>query len=137
MKAKKILFLLAGIINTLIGGFCAFIGVIAVLFKGLMREMLETSYDIVQNYIKALAEQDASYEYLLNSSKSENIDFVMKTIMTVGVVFLIIGLVYITFGVLNLLLSKQHNNILNIKKYLGVLLIVFSWILMLFNVANI
>ncbi|MGN0961853.1 MAG: hypothetical protein ACI4PF_06635 [Christensenellales bacterium] len=137
MKTKKILFLIAGIFNTLLGGMGAFIGVIGLLFNKMLRGMFEASYELVESYIKVIAEQDESYNYLLTASKSEAIDFVMKMVLIVCAVFLIIGLIYIMFGVFNLILSKRNNTALSHKKYLGTLLVVFSWLLMFLNIANI
>lgn len=137
MKAKKILFLVAGIFNAIIGGIGVFMGLLMLVFNGLINKMFDSTYEIVEQFVESLAKGDAEYEYLLSNSKSENIDFVMKAVTIVSVLFLIIGLIYIAFGVFNIIFAKNHIIITKNKKYLGTLLVVFSWLLMWFNLANI
>lgn len=137
MKAKKILFLIAGIINSVLGGLGVFIGGLGLLLSGAFESMLEQSYELVESYLEALASSEEEFACLAELSKAEAIEYVSKIVTIVCLVLLLLGLLYVTFGVLNLLLCKRDNNILTRKKYLGVLLVVFSWLLMWFNVANI
>ena len=137
MKTKRVLFLISGVFNTILGGISAFIGLLILMCNSVLKETFNTSYNMVESYIKALAEQDASYEYLLDVSKSEAIDFMMTLLIGVSIIFVLVGAVYITFGVLNLLLSKRDSTILKRKKHLGTVLVVFSWLIMWFNVFNI
>ena len=137
MKTKRILFLIAGIFNTIVGGGITFLGLLMLLLKRVFRTMLEESYEIVQNYINAMVAEDESYAYLTEYSKPEAIDYVMGIVNIFCIVVVLFGIINLACGILNLLLGKRDCTILNTKKYLGVLLVVFSWLLMPLNAFNI
>ena len=138
MKAKKVLFVLAGIFNCVIGGIGALLGMLIFVLNRMLKVTFESSFEMVEQYVKDLASQDSSYEYLLTANKTEVINFLIRTINIVGVVLLIIGLIVVVFGVVNLLLSSpKYYSRFRQKKIWKVLLITSSWLIMLFNVANI
>lgn len=137
MKTKRVFLIIAGIVNTAVGGIITFFGLLMVLFKRVLRTMLEESYEIVQNYINAMVAEDESYAYLQDYSKTEAINYVMGVINIVCLIFILFGIINLVFGIFNLLLSKRDSVVLKSKKYMGVLLIVFSWLLMPLNAFNI
>lgn len=137
MKAKKYLFLTAGILNTILGGFGAILGSLMGLCNSLIRQMFDSSFEIVESFIQDLASADADYEYLLTADRTETLDFVMKSVTIITIVFIVLGLLYVLFGIFNILLSKRFAYVLKSKKYLGILLVVASWLLLWFNIMNI
>lgn len=137
MKAKKYLFLIAGILNTVLGGLGVVFGLLMGLFNSLIRQMFDSAYELVERFIQDLASVDADYEYLLTADKAETLDFVMKSVTIITIVFIVLGLLYVLFGVFNILLSKRFEYVLKSKKYLGILLVVASWLLLWFNIMNI
>ena len=138
MKAKKILFLLAGIANCVMGGFGVLLGGLVLILNRVLRLSFEASFDFVENYIKELVSQDSEYEYLLDVSKEEAIDFVIKSCNMLAVAMFLLGAVVVVFGIINLLLSSQkHYAKFKQKKIWKVLLITSSWVIMCINVVNI
>lgn len=137
MKAKKILFLIAGVFNCILGGLGVLIGGFGFLFSGIIRNTFESSTELIEEYINSLVKADESLSYLKDYSTAEAIDYVIKLVLIVCAVLLVLGLIYVAFGVFNLIFSKNYAIIMSRKKYLGVLLVVFSWLLLWFNIANI
>jgi NADH:ubiquinone oxidoreductase subunit 6 (subunit J) len=74
---------------------------------------------------------------LLEASNEEVLSVIMKFVYIVSVIVLILAVIWITFGVLNILLSKKHEIVFETKRYLKVLFLVASWLLLWFNIANV
>lgn len=137
MKTNKILFLIAGILNSIIGGIATLLVLLIFMLSNFIREMFSTSYEIVEKYIEAIVAEDPSQKHLLSLSETEAIDYVLDSVYMLFGVILAIGLIVLVFGIINLLLSRRHNNIIVRKKYLGTVLVVLSWLLMPINIINI
>lgn len=137
MKAKRILSLLAGLFNVLLGGLGAILGMLMFLLGSLIRQMFESSYELVEEVIESLASADPSYEYLRDLDKAESVDFIMKYVKIFAVIFLLLGLLYVLFGILNLVISKGYSVGRDLSKGKKIAFVVCSWLLLWFNVANI
>jgi len=137
MKSRRVLYLLAGIINCIIGGLCALFGLFIVLFRNVIVTTFEKSTEILENFAKEMASIDSKYQYLLDANDAEIVDLIMGVVTAVCLMALIYGLVWIALGVFNIILSKKHSIIFSNKKWLKMLLVVGSWVLCLFNVANV
>ena len=137
MKSKRVLYLLAGIINCVFGGICAMFGIFILLFKNLISTTFEKGVELLNEFAKAMASADPQYEYLLEASNDEIIKVVMNFVSAVCVIALIFGAIIIALGVFNIILSKKHLIIFAGKKWLKVVLVVVSWLVCIFNVANI
>lgn len=138
MKARKILFLISGIFNCVVGGFCVLFGGLMVLLKGTLRTVLEESKEFLDEYVKTLVEADKKYEYLTTASSAEVLDFITQIISIVGIVLLVMGLIWIGAGIVNLLLTNNYKfEQFKSNKLLKFVFVAASWVLLLFNVANI
>lgn len=137
MKSKRILSLIGGLFNTILGGLGALLGIFIFMLGSLVRQVFEESYELVEQVIESLIEADASYEYLRDLDQAESIDFVMKSVKIMAVVLLLLGVLYLLFGILNLIISKKYSYGEELSKGKKITLVVCSWLLLWFNVANI
>lgn len=137
MKTNRILLLIAGVFNIIIGGLGCLLGLSMLLLNKFIRQMFEASFEIVEQFIDTLIASDSSYEYLRDLDNAESLDFVMKSVKIIAVVFLLLGLLYVLFGIINLVVSKKFASGVGIAKGKKVALTIFSWLLLWFNIANI
>lgn len=137
MKTNRILLLIAGVFNVIIGGLGGVLGLSMLLLNKLIRQMFEASFEMVEQFIDTLIASDPSYEYLRDLDNAESLDFMMKSVKIIAVVFLLLGLLYVLFGIINLVVSKKFASGLGIAKGKKVTLTIFSWLLLWFNMANI
>lgn len=137
MKSRKILYIIAGVFNCIIGGMGIFFGLIVLLLGGFVKAMFESSLDLVHEFTSSMAEASSEYEYLTTISDAEAIAFIMKIVYIICAVALILGAIWITFGVFNFILVKKHDSVFGTKKFLKHLFVIGSWLLLTLNVANI
>ena len=137
MKAKKILFVIAGVFNTVVGGVALLFGLLVLALGSLVKQMFESSKDLINEFVTQLAAEDSSYAYLTEATESEVIGFVMKIVYIMSAIAIIIGAIWIMFGVFNILLKNRHTTLFETKKYLKHLFVVGSWFFMGLNPANI
>lgn len=137
MNTRKVLYTCAGVFNCVIGGIGCFFGLMMLLISGLIRKMFESSTEIVDEFVSSLASESSKYEYLLTASNEEILSFIMKIVFIVCAVLLILGLVWITFGVFNIKLSKRHYIFFGRRPKLKLWFVIGSWVLLLLNPANI
>lgn len=137
MKARKILYFFAGLINVILGGCGTLLGLLVFLFGGTLRATFNSTKEIVVEFVEELAGADSKYDYLRDYSHEEVVDFIMRLAKITGIVLILLGLIFIMFGVFNFLLKKRHDSVLGGRKYLKIIFVVSSWILLILNVANI
>lgn len=137
MKTRKVLYILSGVFNCIIGGLGCFFGLMFLIISKLIKNMFSESGEIVDGFITELAATSKEYEYLLDLSRDEMIAFMMKVVYIMSAVLIILGLVWIAFGVFNCLLSSRHQLVFGNRKALKVIFVVASWLLLTFNIANI
>ena len=136
MKAKKILYLIAGILKIVAGAIGVLFGALTLLVGKLIREVFVSAEGYLQNFAENLAKVDESYSYLVEAETSVQLDFVMKICNIFAVVLLILALIYIALGVFNILFSKRTGNI-DREKLKSTLLCVFSWVFSFLSVSTI
>ena len=137
-KSKKILFLIAGIFNCVIGALGLLVGGIMLVLQKIIRLVFDSTSGMTDEFVKDLAEVDSEYSYLLSASKDEVLDFIMHIVTIMGLVIFVIGIIWAVFGVINILLTSiTRYNKFESKKWYKVTFLIFSWVLLMFNVANI
>ena len=136
MKTKKIMFVIAGIINSLIGGITLLLSIIMLLLKSAVATILKTG-DACQELVDELIDSDASYEFLNSYSIDQVVDFVWGMLSKVLIFAIAISMVLIMFAIFNFIFSKKCEQLLSRKKAMGTVLVVFSWLIMTFNIANV
>jgi hypothetical protein len=137
MKKRKILYICSGVFNCVVGGVGCFFGLMFLALSKLARKMFSESAELINDIITSVDVLGEEYLYLKEASKDEILDFIMNLVYIVSVVLIVLGLIWIAFGVFNCLLSKRHYRVFGKRRGLKILFIVASWLLLTFNVANI
>lgn len=137
MKARKILYICSGVFNCVVGGIGCLLGLLFFALTKVIKNMFSNSTDLIEEFVKELAATSTDYEYLLDASKDEIVSFIMRIVLIISIVLIVLGLVWITFGVFNCLLSGRHVRVFGKRPVLKVLFIIASWLLLTFNIANI
>ncbi|MBQ7351750.1 MAG: hypothetical protein IJW59_02640 [Clostridia bacterium] len=137
MRAKKILFFIAGLVEAIIGALGILFGGLMLALKGLLKTAFNASYESVQEIINEIGKEE-KFSYLLTASKEECINFIIKYVQLFGFIFLVMGLIWAMFAVFNFLLtSVTKYNAFKDKKWLKIMFVIGIWVLMPMNVANI
>ena len=137
MKARKILYICSGVFNCVIGGLGCLLGLLFLALTKVIKNMFSDSADLLNEFAKELAAISTDYEYLLDVSKDEIVSFIMRIVLIMSFVLIVLGLIWITFGVFNCLLSSRHVLVFGKRPVLKILFVVASWLLLTFNIANI
>ena len=137
MKAKNILYLLAGICNCVFGGLMVLFSLMAFLIKGTIRSAYIQSEAVLKDFVEELVSIDEEFSYLLDYSSEQVVDFIMKLVTIFAVCVLVMGLIWIAFGVFNILFSSVWKFEIQKKKGWRITFVVISWLLLWFNVSNI
>lgn len=130
MKAKKILFKIAGILQFICCGFLAFVGGVLLLLRPIVNVVIDGAYEEFQKLSTENAESiDKSMEFLLDYSKEEFIEYFSKGTLILALVTLLIAIVGILFGVFFIKCSRRYEYILagnkSKKIWVGVLSAIF------------
>jgi len=137
MKLRKLLYLLSGIFNCVIGGLGCFFGLMVFLISKTFKELLLSSKEVVEEFVQSIASVDSDMEYLLEYSHEDVVSLMMGILYVFAIILILLGVIYIVFGIFNLLLRQRHYTLFARKKSLKILFVVGSWLLMWFNIANI
>lgn len=137
MKARKVLYICSGVFNCVIGGLGCLLGLLFFVLTKVIKNMFSESTELIDEFVKELAATSSEYEYLLDASKEDIVSFIMKIVFIISAVLIVLGLIWITFGVFNCLLSTRHGLVFGKRPVLKALFIVASWLLLTFNIANI
>lgn len=137
MKARRILYVCSGVFNCVVGGIGCFLGLMFFAISKLIKNMFSNSTDLVDGFISELANTSQDYEFLLNASSEEVLSFIMKWVYIISAILIILGLIWIAFGVFNCLLSTRHYLFFGKHPVMKVLFVIGSWLLLTLNIANI
>ena len=128
MKTRKFLYLSSGIINFLCGGFVALLGVLMLVLSSIIKQMFTESYELVDGFITELVATDASYSYLLDYSKEQAVDYVVRIVLIVCAVFIVWGALNILFGIFNIRLRNNHDVKFEGRPGKKILYVVLTWL---------
>ena len=137
MKARKILYVCSGVFNCAIGGIGCLLGLLFLVLNKYAKQMFSGSAEFIDAFVKEMATANTKYEYLLDATKDEVVSFIMRIVLILSIVFMVLGLIWIAFGVFNCLLYRRHDLVFGRRPVLKVLFVVASWLLLTFNIANI
>ena len=129
MKLRNFLYISSGLITSICGAVISFFSIIPLLLGGLVKTLFESSYELVEGFVTEMAKADSKYEYLLDYSKAEAIDYVVKVVRIVCLVFLIIGILNLVFGIINIRLRNSHDRVFAGKTWKKVVFVVFAWLI--------
>lgn len=127
MKVNRILFILAGIIKSVVAGFCALIVLLIFALKTVLKEVFLKSYEIIENLVKELS-TDSEYAYLLDNTKEQNIDFVIDILDKFCLAVFIWVLIVVAIAVFNFLYAKKCKYASHIVDWKSITLVVVSWL---------
>ena len=137
MKAKIILFKCAGIVQIVLSGLLALLGLILLLARTLLNIVIDAAFVEFQEEIKTMgengvAELDETMKFLAECSKEEFSAYLLKWTLIFAAVMLIIAIIGIVFGVLFIKFSKKYEYVFAGRKkrkiLFGILSVVFCGI---------
>lgn len=113
MKAKNILFKIAGIVQIISSAVLAFLSGLILLLRSILNIVIDNAYNKFQDEMKnltaeGLAEIDESMRFLINASKEEFSAFILKWTLIFGAVVLAIAIIGIVFGIIFIKMSKKY-----------------------------
>ena len=126
--AKKVLYLLSGLLKVIVGGFVFLIAALIVLLKGLFRTVLNTDQTIVTQMIDGMAEASSDYAYLQAYTHTEKVDYVLGVTTRFGLVVALIAAIWIVLAVLLFIHCKRISRDDN-KKNLSIIYTITSWVI--------
>ena len=128
MKVNRILFILSGVIRSVVAGFSALITLLMLGLRGVIKEMLATTYEIVDNLVKELSSTDASYAYLLENTNEQNVEFVLSIVDKFCVIVLIWIAVMVALAVFNFLYARKCKIERPLVDWKSITMVVVSWL---------
>lgn len=134
---RKALYLFSGIFNVIVGVLGAGFGIIILLLGKIIKQAFIDNGELTTDFITKLIEQDESYNYLLEYTNEQRVDYIMSTVYMLVVALIVFAAIYIIFAVLNFRLRNGHDACFGSKRWLRHVFVAFSWVLLWFNIANI
>ncbi len=125
--AKKVLFLVGGIIKVAFGGFVFLVSGVMFLLKGFFQNAFEDDFSALSDMVEALAADDPKYAYLLEATEAEVIDFVMSSINAFSLFALIFSAIWIAISVYSFVITKKLSSFDTQKKG-SIVITVISWL---------
>ncbi len=125
--AKKTLYIISGIIKTIVGGFSFLVCALMVLLRGVLKASFDANPESVQEMISSLIESSESYEYLSSYTHDEAVQFILNTATIFGVVMGIVAIIWIVIAIFQFINSKKIDKYEFRKKHF-IILTVISWI---------
>jgi len=140
MKAKKILFKIAGILQFIASGIIAFFAAVLLLIRPLVNLVIDNAYIAFQEEMKELsaeelAAMDESMRFLIDSSQEEFSAFFLKWTMIFSLFALAVAIVGIVFGVIFIKCSKKYEYILKGRKVRKIILGILTGIFCGLNIS--
>lgn len=137
MKTRRRLYLVAGVCNCIIGGLGLLFGLLLLVLGTTIKTMFEKSTDLVSNFAKELSQADPEYAHLADASQEEILDFIFSVVNGFKAVVVIMSLIFILFGVFNLLLRNAHDRVFEGRLWLKIIFVLVSWVVLILNIFNI
>lgn len=125
--AKKTLYILSGIIKTIVGGFTLLVCALIVLLRGLLKSSFDANPESVQEMISSLVESSEDYAYLSSYTHDEAVKFILDTATIFGVVMGILAIIWIVIAIFQFVNSKKIDKFEYRKKQF-IILTVASWV---------
>lgn len=135
MKVKKALFLIAGILRVVASGIGILFSLVAFMASGLIRSILYSSGDLIEEIIKSAGDVEDNTG-LLEYSHEELIDYVMNVAIVFFVILLVVSIVWLIYGIINIRLGSG-GRFRRLTKGKGILLCVCGWLLAFELITNI
>ena len=126
--AKKVLFLIAGLLKVIVGGFAFLMAALIVLLRGLFRTILNTDQTIVNQMIDGMAEASSEYAYLQAYSHTEKVDYVLGVTTRFGLVVGLIAAIWIVVAILLFIHFKRINRE-DTRTKRSIIYTVISWVI--------
>lgn len=134
--AKKILYIIAGIIKVAIAGFAFLVSVLIVFMRGVFASALKADPSIVNEMVDNLINGSSEYAFLSTYSLEERIEYILGIVSKFGWIVLIISIVWIAVAVFLFILSKRITSS-DYGNKLAIILTIVSWIVSPLTISTI
>lgn len=126
--AKKVLYLLAGLLKVIIGALAFLICAMMVLLRGLLRTILSAEHSVVDQMVGGLAESSAEYAFLESYSYNQKIDYILDTTTNFGLVVGLIAAIWVIVAILLFIHCKKISKG-DVRKKQSIIYTVISWVI--------
>ena len=107
-KCKKPFLIISGVLKCLCSGLLLLFAGVIFLLKDLLKSVMKEMGTAVSEFVTAMVEMDpVEYAFLQAYTDDQVLDYMMGTINTVGWLFLIMGIIILTFAILTFVISKN------------------------------
>lgn len=107
-KCKKPFLIISGVLKCLCSGLLLMFAVVIFLMKDLLKTVMKEMGTAVSEFVTSMMETDPiEYAFLQTYTDDQVLDYMMGAINTVGWIFLIMGLIILTFAVLTFVIAKK------------------------------
>ena len=135
-KARKILYMISGVLKIVAGGACALIGFLVFIARSVINKVFSGADDLLLEMSKELVAEDAKYQYLIDGGKEVQMEFVMKVCNIFGICVILFAMICILLGILNIIMSRKAGYLTK-EKAKGIFLMIFCWIFNFFALSTI
>lgn len=125
--AKKILYIIAGVIKVAVAGFAFVVSALLIFMRGLFETALKSDPSIVNEMVDNLINGSSEYAFLTSYSLEERIEYILGIVSKFGWIVLIISIVWITVAVFLFILSKRITSS-DYSNRLAIILTIVSWV---------
>ena len=129
MKVKSVLFLISSILRIAVASIGIFLSSMMFVVQGVVTEVLLESSDIVTDFISSLISADpVGFAYLKDYTFEQSIEYMMNIMKIIFGIILVISVIWLVFGVINIMLSKKSKYGLEISKSRKIIFVILSWL---------
>ena len=137
MKVNRILFIIAGILRSLVAGIVALFTFIIFAIRSLIKNMFLASPEMIDSLIKELVTIDTKYEYLSQNDIEQNVDFIIGIVDKLCLVALIWVLIVVALAVFSFICGKKCKSNMNIVNWQTITMVIVSWVCPLATISAI
>lgn len=135
VKVKKALFLIAGILRVVASGIGILFSLVAFMASGLIRSVLYSSGDLLEEIIKSAGEIEDNTG-ILEYSHEELIDYIMNVAIIFFIIVLIVAIIWLIYGIINIRLGSA-GRFRSLTKGKAIILCLCGWLLAFELITNI
>lgn len=134
--AKKILYIIAGVIKVAVAGFAFLVSLLLVFMRGIFEAALKSDPSIVNEMIDGLINGSSEYAFLSTYTLEQRIEYVLDIVSKFGWIVLIISIVWIAIAVFLFILSKGITSS-DYRNKLAIILTIASWLVSPLTISTI
>ena len=125
--AKKVLFLIAGLLKVLVGGFVFLLAAVIVLLRGILKTVLNTDQSIVEEMVKGMTESSSKYAFLETYSHTQKVDYILGVTTRFGLFIGLVSAIWVLIAILLFIHCKRLDKD-NMRSKQSILFTIASWV---------